>query len=140
MDRSGIKDLAKAIVKITDPGDVFVIEDGFDDIADNWFKARGQDEGHFLGGIEIAGFVSLIVPFLLGIFADTAKGIITDQAKRAINYLLDRVLTKTATTEEAANLGTEMDDLIAKSRYSDEQKKTLKLGFKKLLASMGTAT
>ena len=46
-DRSMLKEKALAIVGRVEPDDVFVVEDGFDDIVDAWNAARAQDEGRF---------------------------------------------------------------------------------------------
>lgn len=53
---------AVELVAIVEPDDVFVVQDGFDDIVANWHKARSQDEGKFIGGAEIASFAALVIP------------------------------------------------------------------------------
>lgn len=127
---------AVELVTIVEPDDVFVVEDGFDDIVANWHKARPQDEGKFIGGAEIASFAALVIPFLLGFFGDVAKDVIKDQAKKATGALVEKVLGKKATGDESTRLKSEIELAIAKSKFSSDQKAVLTSGFGKLFAKV----
>lgn len=127
---------AVELVTIVEPDDVFVVQDGFDDIAANWHKARPQDEGRFIGGAEIASFAALVIPFLLGFFGDVAKDVIKDQAKKATGALIEKVLGKKSTGDERALLKSEIELEIARSKFSPDQKAVLINGFSDLFAKL----
>lgn len=131
-----IRRWAVELVTIVEPDDVFVVEDGFDDIVANWHKARPQDEGKFIGGAEIASFAALVIPFLLGFFGDVAKDVIKDQAKKATGTLIEKVLGKKSTGDESTRLKSEIELAIAKSKFSSDQKAVLIRGFGKLFAKV----
>ncbi|MCA1494597.1 hypothetical protein I6F11_27325 [Ensifer sp. NBAIM29] len=131
--------MAQQIVAIVEPMDAFVVEEGFDDIVENWDKALPQDEGRFIGGAELASFAALVVPFLLGFFGDVAKDVIKDQAKRATAALITKLLAKKSTVDEAGRLKSEIDAAITKSGFSAEQKTALANGFGTLFATVGPA-
>ncbi|TPN82559.1 hypothetical protein FJ987_16450 [Mesorhizobium sp. CU2] len=133
MDKIGNEDMRRRavdLVMIVEPEDAFVVEEGFDDIVDNWHKARPQDEGKFIGGAEVASFAALVIPFLLGFFGNVAK----DQAQRASGALLDKVLGRTATEDESTRLKSEIELAIVKSKFSSDQKAVLIAGFGNLFA------
>lgn len=137
--RNELKDLAYQIITIVEPADAFVIEEGFDDIVENWHHARPQDEGRFIGGAELASFAALVVPFLLGFLGDVAKDVIKDQAKRGTAALMQKLFAKKATSDEAGRLKSEIEGAIAKSGFSTEQKTALTDGFGTLFKTVGPA-
>jgi len=57
--RARIRDLALGIVREVTPEDIFVVEEGFDQLADDWDAAESQDEGRLLG-IEASTFAGVI--------------------------------------------------------------------------------
>lgn len=128
-DRFYIKHLAISLVEIAEPGDVFVVEEGFDSVADHWEQAAVQDEGRFSGSELLATFSTVIAPFLIGLFADTAKDVFKDQAKEAISSLVDRVKNRKATDNDLREMQRAIDVAIARSRLSKEEKTTLREGF-----------
>ncbi|HEV2603427.1 MAG TPA: hypothetical protein VGU24_07185 [Microvirga sp.] len=133
-----VKDWATAIVAEIEPDDIFVVEDGFKATPEDWHRADAQDEGRFVDGVEVSTFAAMVVPFLLGFFGDVAKDVVKDVAKKAVGALLDRFLKREATSDETARLQGEIDVAIAKSRFTAEQKRTLRDGFEALFAKLGS--
>src|SRR5687768_5688879 len=117
INRDIVKGWAIAIVGWVEPDDVFVVEDGFDVLADDWHKARSQDEGRFIGGPEVATFAAMVAPFLLGFFGDVAKDVVKDQAKKAFGSLLDRVLKRNAESDDIEKLRQEIGAAVDRSRF-----------------------
>jgi hypothetical protein len=142
ISRDRLKDWALAIVAEVEPDDKFVVEEGFDALLEDWHKAEAQDEGKFAAelGLATATFAGLVVPFLLGLLGDVVKDVVTDQAKKAIGALIDKLLARRASASEAAQLQSAIEASIAKSKFSAGQKKTLSVGFEELLAKLGPAT
>lgn len=134
-----IKQWAIAIVNEVQPEDIFVVEDGYEALVEEWYRADAQDEGRLVGGAEVATFAGMIVPFLLGFFGDVAKDTAKDQAKKAIGGLLDRVLKRRATTDDAEGLRREIGTAIEKSRFSPAEKAKLHAGFAKMFAKLAPA-
>ncbi|AQH03812.1 hypothetical protein A9R05_32980 (plasmid) [Burkholderia sp. KK1] len=130
--RADIKRRAIGIVAQVEPGDEFVVEDGFDALIDDWDQAKAPDEGRFGGTTEAASFAGLVVPFLLGFIGDVAKDVVKDQAKKAVGALIDKLLARKATTDDAAELKSAVESAIVKSRFSNAEKLELSGGFDKL--------
>ena len=128
-DRDSLKTFAIDIVAQVEPDDVFVIEDNLDALINDWHRAVSQDEGRFIGGAEIATFAAAVVPFLLTFLGDVAKDVIKDQAKKAAGSLIDKLLKRQASADEATRLRTEIEVAIAKSKVAREQKDVLNAGF-----------
>jgi len=139
IDKAAVKDWAIRIVGHVTPGDAFVVEDAFDIEAEDWHKAGSQDEGRFVGGLEASTFAAVIVPFLLGFFGDVAKDIVKDQIKISVGALIERQLKRKTSGDETAQLKRQIDTAISNSRFSDEQKQTLRAGFEILFMKLGTA-
>ena len=99
INREQVKEWAIAIVNEVEPEDVFVVQDGYDALVEEWHRADAQDEGRLIGGAEVATFAAMVVPFLLGFFGDVAKDVVKDQAKKLVGGLLDRILKRRATAE-----------------------------------------
>lgn len=137
--REELKQMAIEIVKHVEPDDVFVIDDGFDALVDNWHQAVAQDEGRFIGGTEVATFAAAVVPFLLTFLGDVVKDVVKDQAKKGAGPLIDKLLQCQATGDEAAKLKTEIDLAIVKSKISRDQKAVLSAGFDKLFSKLKPA-
>jgi hypothetical protein len=133
VDRGELKQWAIAIVSEVSPEDVFVVEDGFDELMENWTSSQSQDEGRFIGGHEIAHFAAIVGPFLLGFLTDVTKDVAKDQAKKLVERALGKLRTRQATTEDRAELTRELKAAVARARYSDAQKKVLLEGFDKLV-------
>lgn len=89
---------------------------------------------------ELTSFGALLVPFLIGFFGDVAKDVVKDQAKKAVGRLLQAQLDRKANRDDASRLASEIDAAIAASALSDQQKKTLRSGFKELLRKLGPST
>jgi hypothetical protein len=139
INREQVKEWAIAIVKEVEPGDVFVVQDGYDALVEEWHRADVQDEGRLIGGPEVATFAAMVVPFLLGFFGDVAKDVVKDQAKKVVGGLLDRILKRRATTDDAETLRTEINAAIEKSRFSLAEKAELQSGFAKMFAKLAPA-
>lgn len=139
IDRETVKSWAVAIVGQVEPDDTFVVEDGFDALANDWHKAASQDEGRFIGGAEFATFAAMVTPFLLGLFGDVVKDVVKDQAKKAFGSLLGRVLKRDASAEETEKLRREVAAAVDKSRFNAAQKATLRAGFEKMFAKLQAA-
>lgn len=135
-ERDTLKRLATDIVTQVEPDDVFVVEDNFDALITDWHRAVSQDEGRFIGGAEIATFAAAVVPFLLTFLGDVAKDVVKDQAKKAAGALLDKLLKRQTSAEEATRLRTEIEVAIAKSKVSREQKDVLNAGFDVLFSKL----
>lgn len=138
-DQEALKRLATEIVTQVEPDDVFVVEDNFDAMITDWHRAVSQDEGRFIGGAEIATFAAAVVPFLLTFLGDVAKDVIKDQAKKAAGPLLDKLLKRRASADEAQRLRTEIEVAIAKSKVAREQKDVLNAGFDILFSKLKPA-
>lgn len=138
-ERDTLKQLATDIVTQVEPDDVFVIEDTFDALITDWHRAVSQDEGRFIGGTEIATFAAAVVPFLLTFLGDVAKDVVKDQAKKAAGALLDKLLKRQASADEATRLRTEIEVAIAKSKVTREQKNVLNAGFDILFGKLKPA-
>ncbi len=138
-EREVLKQLAADIVARVEPDDVFVIEDNFDALLADWDRAVSQDEGRFVGGAEVATFAAAIVPFLLVFLGEVARDVAKEQAKRASGALLDKLLRRNASAEEAGRLRTEIEVAIAKSKVSREQKEVLNAGFDILFSKVKAA-
>jgi hypothetical protein len=136
INREQLKAWAIAIVSELEPADVFVVEDGYDALVEDWHRADAQDEGRLIGGAEIATFAGMIVPFLLGFFGDVAKDVVKDQAKKLVGELLDRVLKRHATKDDAETLRVEISAAIGKSRFSPAEKAKLQIGFARMLTKL----
>lgn len=139
INREQVKEWAIAIVNEVEPEDVFVVEDGYDALVDEWHRAEAQDEGRLIGGPEVATFAAMAVPFLLGFFGDVAKDVVKDQVKTAVGGLLDRILKRRATADDAETLRTEINTAIGKSRFSSAEKAELQGGFDKMFAKLAPA-
>jgi hypothetical protein len=139
VNRIALKNWALAIVQVVEPDDAFVVEENFDALVDNWDRAKSQDEGRFIGGPEVAAFAGVIGPFLLGFFGDVGKDLVKDQVKQFVGGLLDKLLGRTASVEEASRLRRELEDAVQKSRFRAAQKQVLSNGFNKLFAQIGKA-
>lgn len=139
INRQQVKDWAIAIVNEVEPEDTFVVDDGYDALVEEWHRADAQDEGRLIGGAEVATFAAMVVPFLLGFFGDVAKDVVKDQAKKLVGSLLDRVLKRRATADDAEALRTEIDKAIGKSRFSPAEKAKLLAGFAKMFAKLAPA-
>lgn len=137
--RDLLKQRAVDIVAQVEPDDVFVVEDNFDALVDDWYRAVSQDEGRFIGGVEVATFAAAVVPFLLTFLGDVAKDVVKDQAKKAAGTLLDKLLRRQASTDEAARLQAELEVAIAKSKVTREQKDILRSGFDVLFEKLKPA-
>lgn len=133
VDRENLKKWALAIVTEVEPDDVFVVEDGFDALVEEWHRADAQDEGRFIGGAEIATFAAMVAPFLLAFFGDVAKDVVKDRAKTAVGSLLGRRATK----DDVESLRKDITAAINKSRFSSAEKAKLEAGFAKLFAKVG---
>src|SRR5579871_1829996 len=92
MSDAGLRELTISIVRIVSPDDAFVVEDGYDDLVDNWNSARSQNEGRFIGGAEVATFAALAVPFLAAFFGDIAKDVAKDVIKNELSALVQNFL------------------------------------------------
>ncbi|MBE0550501.1 MAG: hypothetical protein IH627_23135 [Rubrivivax sp.] len=138
-ERDTLKQLATDIVTQVEPDDVFVIEDTFDALITDWHRAVSQDEGRFIGGAEIATFAAAVVPFLLTFLGDVAKDVVKDQAKKAAGALLDKLLKRQASADEATRLRTEIEVAIAKSKVTRKQKNILNAGFDILFGKLKPA-
>lgn len=138
-ERDTLKRLATDIVAQVEPDDVFVVEDNFDALITDWHRAVSQDEGRFIGGVQIATFAAAVVPFLLTFLGDVAKDVIKDQAKKAAGTLLDKLLKRQASADEATRLRTEIEVAIAKSTVAREQKDVLNAGFDVLFSKLKPA-
>lgn len=136
INREQVKDWAIAIVNEVEPEDVFVVEDGYDALVEDWHAADAQDEGRLIGGAEVATFAAMVAPFLLAFFGDVAKDVVEDQAKTMIGGLLERVLRRRATVDDADALRTEINAAIGKSRFSPAEKAKLQAGFAKMFANL----
>lgn len=136
IDREQVKEWAIAIVNEVEPADVFVVEDGYDALVEEWHRADSQDEGRFIGAGEVATFAAVVVPFLLGFFGDVAKDVVKDQVKQAAGDLLDRILKRRAAPGDAEKLRTEITAAIGKSRFSLEEKVKLQAGFDRMLVKL----
>jgi hypothetical protein len=139
LDRDTLKRWATSIVVQVEPEDLFVVEDGFKALPEDWHRAVVQDEGKFVGGADLATFAAMVVPFLLGFFGDVMKDVVKDQAKKAVGALLDRVLKRKATADEAERLRDEINAAVGNSRFSRAQKATLRAGFEKMFAKLAAA-
>jgi hypothetical protein len=139
IDRATLKRWALAMVTEVEPEDTFVIEDNFDGLVDDWHLAQAQDEGRFVGAAEAATFAGLIVPFLLAFFGDLAKDIVKDQAKKAAGALIEKLMARRANSDEISRLRGEIEAVVARSRFSKEQKEILLAGFRELFAKVGGA-
>ena len=135
-ERETLKRLATGIVAQVEPDDTFVIEDNFDALITDWHHAVSQDEGRFIGGAEIATFAAALIPFLLTFLGDVAKDVVKDQAKKAAGGLLDKLLRRQASADEAQHLRTEIEVAIAKSKVAREQKDVLNAGFDILFSKL----
>lgn len=140
IDRQKLKHWARDMVAQVEPDDVFVVEEGFDSLLEAWHAAVAQDEGRFAGGAEAATFAGIIVPFLFGFFGDVAKDVVKDQAKKAVGKLIDKLLDRKASDDDASRLRDEIEAAISKSRFSTQQKETLRAGFGNLFAKLGAPT
>lgn len=138
-ERDTLKQLATDIVTQVEPDDVFVVDDNFDALIADWHRAVSQDEGRFIGGAEIATFAAAVVPFLLTFLGDVAKDVVKDQAKKAAGALLDKLLKRQASADEATRLRTEIEVAIAKSKVAREQKDVLNAGFDVLFSKLKPA-
>lgn len=138
-ERDTLKRLATGIVAQVEPDDVFVVEDNFDALITDWHHAVSQDEGRFIGGAEIATFAAAVVPFLLTFLGDVAKDVVKDQAKKAASTLLDKLLRRQASADEATRLRTDIEVAIAKSKITREQKNVLNAGFDILFGKLKPA-
>ncbi len=136
IDRDMVKKWAVDIVSQVVPDDTFVIEEGFDEIADEWFHAVSQDEGRFIGGEEVAAFAGVVVPFLLGFFGDIAKDVAKEKARKSFGVLLDKLLNRRASSDETSKLKAELFDSITRSRFPDQEKSVLIEGFDELFAKI----
>lgn len=125
INREQVKEWAIAIVNEVEPEDVFLVEDGYDALVEEWHRAETQDEGRLIGGPEVATFAAMAVPFLLGFFRDVAKDVVKDQVKTAVGGLLDRILKRRATADDAETLRTEINTAIGKGRFSSAEKAEL---------------
>ena len=134
--RETLKQWATDIVTLVEPDDVFVVEDNFDALITDWHRAVSQDEGRFIGGAEVATFAAAVVPFLLTFLGDVAKDVVKDQAKKAAGTLMDKLLHRKASADEAARLKTEIEVAIAKSKVTREQKDVLNAGFNVLFGKL----
>lgn len=139
INREQIKDWAIAIVNEVEPEDVFVVEEGYDALVEEWHRADAQDEGRLIGGADVATFSAMIVPFLLGFFGDVAKDVVKDQAKKAVGSLLDRILKRGAASDDAEALRMEITTAIGKSRFSPAEKAKLQSGFSKMFTKLELA-
>lgn len=139
IDREQVKAWALAIVGEVEPADVFIVEDGFDALVDEWHRADAQDEGRFIGIDDAATFTALVVPFLLGFFGDIAKDVVKDQVKKAVGDLLDGMLKRRATASDAEKLRNEITAAISKSRFSLAEKTKLQAGFDKMFVKLARA-
>lgn len=139
INREQVKEWAVAIVNEVEPEDVFVVQDGYDALVEEWHRADAQDEGRLIGGAEVATFAAMVVPFLLGFFGDVAKDVVKDQAKKVVGGLLDRILKRRATTDDAEALRTEINAAIGKSRFSPAEKAKLQAGFAQMFAKLAPA-
>jgi hypothetical protein len=139
IDRATVKGWAVAIVGQVEPGDTFVVEDGFDALADDWHSATSQDEGRFVGGAEVATFAAMVTPFLLELFGDVVKDVVKDQAKKVFGSLLDRVLKRNASSDETEKLRREIAAAVDKSRFTASQKARLRAGFETMFAKLTAA-
>jgi hypothetical protein len=135
--RDTLKRWSTAIVAQVEPDDVFVVEDVFKASLKDWREAVAQDEGRFWGGAELSTFAAVVGPFLLAFFGDVIKDVVKDGAKKAVGALLDRVLKREAKADEAARLRGEINAAIDKSRFTAEQKKTLRDGFQTFFNKVG---
>src|SRR5438128_1538955 len=136
VDRENLKKWALAIVTEVEPDDVFVVEDGFDALVEEWHRADAQDEGRLIGGAEVATFAALVAPFLLAFFGDVAKDVVKDRVKSAVGAILDRVLDRRATKDDVESLRKDITAAINKSRVSSTEKAKLETGFAKLFAKV----
>lgn len=139
INREQVKEWAIAIVNEVEPEDVFVVQDGYDALVEEWHRADAQDEGRLIGGADVATFAAMVVPFLLGFFGDVAKDVVKDQAKKLVGGLLDRILKRRATTDDAEALRTEINAAIGKSRFSPAEKAKLQAGFAKMFSKLAAA-
>jgi hypothetical protein len=137
VDRENLKKWALAIVTEVEPDDVFVVEDGFDALVEEWHRASAQDEGRFIGGAEVATFAAMVAPFLLAFFGDVAKEVVKDKVKTTVGSLLDRVLNRRATKDDVEVLRKDITAAINKSRFSSAEKAKLEAGFAKLFTRVG---
>jgi hypothetical protein len=136
INRDTVKGWAIEIVGQVAPDDTFVVEDGFDALADDWHKAVSQDEGRFIGGAEVATFAAMVTPFLLGLFGDVVKDVVKDQTKKAFGSLLDRVLKRNASVGEIEKLRRDIAAAVDKSRFNAAQKAKLRAGFETMFAKL----
>jgi hypothetical protein len=136
INRERVKEWAIAIVNEVEPEDVFVVQDGYDALVEEWHRADAQDEGRLIGGADVATFAAMVVPFLLGFFGDVAKDVVKDQAKKQVGGFLDRILKRRATTDDAEALRTEINAAIGKSRFSPAEKAKLQAGFAKMFSKL----
>jgi hypothetical protein len=139
INREQVKEWAVAIVNEVEPEDVFVVQDGYDALVEEWHRADAQDEGRLIGGADVATFAAIVVPFLLGLFGDVAKDVVKDQAKRLVGGLLDRILKRRATAEDVEALRAEINTAIGNSRFSPAEKLKLQTGFAKMFAKLAPA-
>lgn len=126
-----------AIVSEVEPDNVFVVEDCFDSLAEDWHRARSQDEGRFEDGLVATTFAAVVVPFLFSFFGDVLKDIVKDQAKKAAGRLIENLLQRKASNEEVASVEAEIYQAIDRSRFSADEKTTLRNGFTTLFAKLG---
>ncbi|WP_424973216.1 hypothetical protein [Dinoroseobacter sp. S76] len=127
------------IVELSDPDDVFVVEEGFDAMAASWDKAASQDEGRFITGAEVAAFAAIVGPFLLAIFSGALKGAVEDQFKKVFGSLLGKVLKRDANANEVEKLRKLVAEAIDKSKYSAPQKSELRSGFERMFAQLASS-
>jgi hypothetical protein len=139
INREQVKEWAIAIVNEVEPGDIFVVQDGYDALIEEWHRADAQDEGRLIGGAEEATLAAMVVPFLLGFFGDVAKDVVKDQAKKLVGGLLDRILKRRASADDAEALRTEINTAIGKARFSRAEKAKLQAGFAKMFAKLSPA-
>ena len=137
-DSALMKGWATGIARIVAPDDAFVIEDGFDGIARHWHEATAQEEGRFIGGADISPFVALLVPFLVGVFADVTKDVAKEGAKKLLGSLMDKLLRRQASHTELSQFRAEVQAALLRSRFSDQQRRTLADGFDDLLVEVST--
>ena len=128
-EKEEIRARALKIVSIVEPGDSFVVEEGFDSIVENWDRAISQNEGRFSAGELTATFSGLIVPFLLALSNETVKAVVKDQAKKIIGKRIDDYIDNSKSIINENELKSEIESAIKKSEFNSAQKDVLTNGF-----------
>jgi hypothetical protein len=116
-------EVCREILRLTDPNQEFLLEDNFDVYARRYPEPALLPEGQFEGTTSTL-FVTVLVPFIVGVFKDGAKDALKEQVKDGLYRLFRR--KEAARKEQLTKFRADLEKILAKTKLSAHERGCLR--------------